>query len=361
MKKLTILLICLQPVLIKAQRNVDLDRFRFTVQFRSLPTVRLDSTYRTYHVEVESTRLMSAFQREMEPERMVMLEGWRKLSANGHIGIRIRLEDLLPESFNVVERVENITDRNGRITGTRTLYSQEVTYSFAATAVISDFRGMHVADHILARREQKQRFRGPEFQIRQLAEGYFLMNSFKVTNDLYRVCVTNAMRRLSNEITDNYGFAEVTVTDHMWIVSNRKHPEYSAHRNAFQQMNQVLFSMNAHTPITGMREQLKPVIEYFEKVKRMYNTNNRHDRKIRYASFYNLAVIYYYLDDPQSLMREAKGLALNDFDANDARGFEQSALRLKNQFQISGMNTRHFPIDTTVFRGPLDGGLVKEK
>jgi hypothetical protein len=144
----------------------------------------------------------------------------------------------------------------------------------------------------------------------------------------------------------------------MWIIDSRKHPEYDDHRKAFQQLNSALFSMDANTPIDGLREQLKPVIKYFESIKKNYPSNNKHDRKIRYASFYNLAVIYYYLDDPQMMMKEASGLALNDFDANDARGFEESALRLKNQFQLFNIYTRHFKVDPNSFKGPYESTNV---
>jgi hypothetical protein len=301
---------------------------------------------------------MQSFHSELEPEKMVRLEGWRKLSQQGHITIKVRFEDLLPESFNVTERVENIKDRAGKITGTRSFFAQEVTYTFAATAVITDYKGMHVMDQDLFNRGNKRVYRSPEFPIRQLAEGYFMLNSLKVTNELYRSCVTSAMRNLSNNITNDFGYAEVTLNDYMWIVSSRKHPEYEAHRKAFQQMNSVLFGMNANTPITGMREKLKPVIDYFEKIKRNYNSTSRHDRKIRYASFFNLAVIYYYLDDPQMMMQEANGLVLNDFDSKDGKGFEQVALRLKNQFEIANVNTRHFKVDTTLFKGPFEQATV---
>ena len=79
---------------------------------------------------------------------------------------------------------------------------------------------------------------------------------------------------------------------------------------------------------------------------------NKHDRKIRYASYFNLAVLYYYLDDPQAMLREASGLVLNDFDARDGKGFETTAIRLKNLFEETKTYTRHFPIDTSTFKGP---------
>lgn len=352
MQILRFLTLLLFPTMLWAQRNVDLDKYSFRVQMRSLPTMRLDTSYHTFNVEVENTKLMQSFMNELEPARMVELDGWRKLDQQGHITVRVRFDDLLPESFQVTERVENIKDRTGKITGTRTLYTQEMTYTFAASAVITDYKGAHITDQVLASRDTKYKFRSPEFPVKQLAEGYFLINSLKVTNDLFRVNVTNAMHRLSNQISEQFGFSEITTNDYIWVVDSRKHPEYEGNRKAGGLMNDVLFSMNANTPIKDARAQLKPVIDYFEMVKKRYSSTSKHDRKIRYASYFNLAVLYYYLDDPQAMMKEANGLVLNDYDARDGKGFESVALGLKNQFQNANLYTRHFPIDTTVFRGP---------
>jgi hypothetical protein len=344
-----------------AQKNVDLDKFTFTAQFRSLPGLRIDSSFRTYNVSIDGTTLVKGYLEEMDPEKSVLLEGWKKLPADGHLSIKVKIEDLLPQSVSVKERVESIKNKAGQVTGTRTFYWQEVVYTFAATANIYDFRGLHITDEILADREYRQVYKSPEFPIRGLAEGYFVLNSLTVTRDLFRNCVTRAMHYLSDRITDNFGFKEVTVKDHMWIVDSRKHPEYEAHRKAFRDMNEVIFNMNASTPISNARQQLKPVIDYFESVKRNYSSTSKHDRKIRYASYYNLAVLYYYLDDPQMMMKEANGLILNDFDANDGKGFERTALALKKQFEVSNIYTRHFSIDPSGFKGPYENGTVKAK
>jgi hypothetical protein len=169
------------------------------------------------------------------------------------------------------------------------------------------------------------------------------------------------MHYLSDRITENFGFEEVTAKDFMWIIDSRKHPEYRAHRQAFQQMNEVLFTLNASSSMEGVREKLQPVIDYFEKIKKNYSSTSKHDRKIRYASYFNLAVIYYYLDDPKAMMKEANGLELNDFDAKDAKGFVQTATWLKNLFQQTNIYTRHFSIDPSVFKGPYEKDDVTAK
>lgn len=357
MKSNALLIAFLLPVSVMAQK-VDLDRFNFTSQFRTLPSARLDSSYRTYHVNVEGTRLMAGYLREMSPEKSVFLEGWRMLPNNGHLAINIRLEDLLPESISVKERVEIIKDKTGRQTGTRTYYCQEVIYTFAANAEIYDYKGAHIRNVLLDHRGAKKTYRSPEFAVRQLAEGYFMLNALTVTGQLYKNCVNNSMRNLSNEITENFGYGETTVSDFMWILDSRKHPEYSAHRNAFLTIKDAMFDITASKPIDDVREKLQPAIKYFESIKRKYPSSSKHDRKLRYASYFNLAVLYYYLDDPQAMMKEASGLILNDFDARDGRALESTAIRLKNLFEQTQINTRHFPIDINALRGPYENSVT---
>lgn len=360
MKKLYFFALLAISFSIHAQKKVDLDRFRFLVQYRSLPKMRIDSTYRTYNVEVEGTRLMQSFLNEMSPENSVLLEGWRKLPQDGHLDIKVKLGDLVPESVSVKERIETSKNRAGQVS-TKTYYRQEVVYSFEALATITDYKGAHIMDQELAGRGNKQVYRSPEFASRILAEGYFALNSLTVTKELYQGCVTRAMHYLSERITDNFGFNAVTSNDFMWIVDSKKHPEYTAHRQAFQQISEVLFNMNANTSIDGAREQLKPVIDYFEKIKRIYSSTSKHDRKMKYASYFNLAVLYYYLDDPQAMMKEAKGLELNDYDAKDARGFVQTATWLKNLFEQNNIYTRHFTINPAAFKGPYEKADVTAK
>jgi hypothetical protein len=342
-------------------QKVDLDRFKFTSQFRSLPSILLDSSYHTFHVSVEATRLMQGYLSGMTPEKSVMLEGWKMLKKNGHLGIQVKLEDLLPESFSVKEREEIIKDRAGKEAGRRKLYSQEVVYTFSAFADVSDYKGAHIENIELASRSHKLVYRSPEFAIRAVAEGYFLVNSLSLSEQLYKNCVNRAMNYLTTNINNDFGYAVTTITEHMWILDSKKHPEYQAHRQAFLALSEVLFNISANRPLDGVREQLQPAINYFESIKRKYPSTSKHDRKMRYASYYNLAVLYYYLDDPQAMQKEANALILNDYDAKDGRALAASALRLKNLFMETKLNSRHFAIDTTRFKGPGEPPVIAVK
>lgn len=351
-KKLSIILFALAPVLLSAQKSVDLDRFRFSVQYRSLPAIKIDPSYRTYQVDVFTTKLMDPLLAELDPAKTVRLEGWKKMDGKAHISVNVKIGDLVPGSVSVKERVVTNRNGNGIITGTKTFYYQEVQYTFEAEAVVTDYKGSHIMDIPLASRTYQRVYRSPEFALRAMAEGYFLVNSLAVTKELFRECVDRSMHYLSDKLTENFGYDAVTVNDNMWVIDSRKHPQYDAWRQAIRQINDVLFSMNASTPITGAAEQLKPAIDYFEKIKRDYSSSSRHDRKLRYGCYYNLAVLYYYLDDPQAMMKEANGLELNDFDPKDAKGFKETATWLKNLFEQNNIYTRHFSVDVDSLKGP---------
>src|SRR5689334_2229056 len=102
-----------------AQKSVDLDRFRFNVQVRSLPSMRIDSSYRTYDVSVETTRMMASFLNEIEPDKTVRIEGWRRLPKNAHLSVNVKIGDLLPGDVATKERVVTTKDKNGVITNTK--------------------------------------------------------------------------------------------------------------------------------------------------------------------------------------------------------------------------------------------------
>jgi len=338
--------------LLSFSQKVDLDRFKFTTQYRSLPTAGLDTSYHTYKIAIESSRPMRGYLDEMSPASSVFIDGWKRLDRHAHVTIQVKLDDLLPESVSLKEREEIIKDKAGKETSRRKYYWQELIYTFAASADVNDYKGAHIENIVLADRGSKQVYRSPEFEARQTAEGYFMINNYTVTGKLYKDCVTRVMNYLTNRINSDFGYTERTITDQMWILDSKKHPEYQAHRQAFLLISEVLFSISANQSLEGVREKLTPAISYFESIKKKYSSTSKWDRKLRYASYYNLALLYYYLDDPQSMIREASGLVLNDFDAKDGKTLEAMAMQLKNLFVQTKMNTRHFVIDTYKFKGP---------
>jgi hypothetical protein len=352
MKKPLVLGFFITVTLFATAQNVDLDRFFFNATYRELPRRGLDTSWRTFSVSVETGPLCKLTIKEDQLNQIVNIEGWRKLNRNAHIQVKTRLEDVIVERSQVIERQEILKDKQGKQTGVRMHYAMQLTYTYGAQTMVTDYLGRKLEDLPVINRNVKHTFTSQEFNSKGEAEMYFSYNFINVTSDLMRRVATGTLEDLGNRLTANYGFTLRTANDFMWILDSRKHPEYDAHRSAFTLVKQAMFMMNADEPVDKVREMLKPAIEYFEKIKRIYPSTNKKDKKLRYASYYNLAKIYIYLDDPDAAMKEATGLVMNDFDARDGRMLESAANDLKWLLQQNKVKTRHFPVNIQDFNGP---------
>ena len=332
--------------------NVDLDKYSFNANYLDLPHRALDTSYRTYYVKIEATPGVALSFLGEKPEDMVAITGWRKLVGNAHINVIPRCEEVLIDNTDIMERAEAIKDKNGVQTGTRKYYYVRISYTFAAQVKVTDYKGNILLNYSLANRESKQTFNTQEFSTYNDASYYWKYQFLIVTREIIRKEVAETLRQLSTDLTYNYGFTPRSVNDFLWIVDLKKHPEYYDHRKAWVNFKQAMFQMSCEQPLDEVKELMKPVIAYFENVRKKYNSDSKGDRKMRYASCYNLAKIYYYLDDPDAAMREAGLLMLADYDEKDGKRLEASAMELKNMLRLNKLTTRHFSINAEQYLGP---------
>ncbi len=335
-------------------QKVDLDKFTFTANYRVLPREPLDSSYHTYQVSIKANPAMRPGIKEGELTQLVNIPGWKRLSERAHILVQARLEDVVIEKTELQQREEILKDKYGKETGRRTWFFQMITYTFAAQATVVDYKGVLISTIPLANREYKQTYKGAEFSTATEANIDYKYGQMVTLNLIMRQMVSNALNNLSSILSSNYGYLETTVNDYLWILNSRKHPENDRYHQAWLQFKQAMFTMSAEEPLDNVREMMQPVISYLNKIKKQYRSTSKTDRKMRYASFYNLAKIYYYLDDPDSALAEAAALQVNDFDDKDGRRLEAAATDLKYQLKQSQMHSRHFAIRVEDFMGPYD-------
>ena len=333
-------------------QRVDLDKYNFSASYIDLPRMVIDSSYKTYFVEIDAS---STLKNDLLGENLaefVCIDGWKQLSGKGHVKIFTRLEDVFIENVEVKERVEILKDKNGKETGSRKYYYVQFIYTFAAESKVSDYKGNPMIAFALADRDNRQVYNTQEFSSFIEASLYYKFRGFDFTKEIAKRSVRKAMNNLSYEMTVNYGYTARTVNDFLWILDSRRHSEYEAHRKAWMVFKQAMFTMSAEEPIDEIRQSLIPVINYYESIKKRYSSNKKADRKIRYASYFNLAKLYYYLDDADAAMREAGELMLNEFDERDGRRLEAAATELRTLLKQNKFRTRHFTLETEKYTAP---------
>jgi len=353
MKKLVLTLsISLIFASVFAQR-VDLDRFNFTASFRDFPDEPLPIEYKTYNIRIEASPSLGLGYSISNLENMISIEGLKKVTGTGHITIITILDDIVIEKTETKERVQVTKDKNN-VEISKSFFSTEMTYSFSARATVYDYKGTTVtSNYILFDRENKRTYKTPEFSNPVDAANNFNNKALETKANLAKQLVNGAVSNLNNYLNTNYGYAIQKVNDIFWVLNNKKHPEYSEHQKAWNNFKNAIVLMNPDEPLDKVREKLKPVIAYYDKVKTIYTSSDKEARKLRYASYYNLAKIYLYLDDPTAAMREADALAMNDFDESDGRNLRAVAESLDEQLRKNNASTRHFPVVISSFQPPV--------
>ncbi|MGB8191295.1 MAG: hypothetical protein WCF67_05210 [Chitinophagaceae bacterium] len=332
--------------------KVNLDKFSFTASYRDLPRNALDTSYHTYSVSIDYGYITRLAMRRNEMEDQVVMEGWRKLPYDAHVQIKIKFEDLIIQGSEVKERVEVLKDKNGKETGKKTSYTVEVAYTFGAQARLTDYKGRFIDNVVLASRDTRRVHQSEEFSSSAEAKLYSKLGLVLLTSTLTKQSMNNAISNLSNMLTSNYGYPERVVGDFFWVVNSRKHPEYENHQRAWGNFKRAITYMSPNEPLDEVKQMMQPVIEYYNKAIKTYSSDSKGDKKMRYASHYNLAKIYWYLDDPDAAMREATELIINGYDAKDGRSLEAGATDLKMLMRQSRIYSRHFKMQVQEYEGP---------
>ncbi len=353
MKKLVLIFLSnLLFVSIFAQR-VDLDRFNFTASYRDFPDEPLPAEYKTYNVRIEASPSLGLGYSVSNLENMISIEGLKKVTGTGHITIIAMLDDIVIEKTESKERVQVSKDKQG-VEVRKSFFATEMTYSFSARATVYDYKGNTVtSNYILFDRENKRTYKTPEYSNPVDAANNFNNKILEVKSNLSKQLVNSAVSSLNSYLNTNYGFAVQKVNDIFWVLNNKKHPEYSEQQKAWNNFKNAIVLMSPDESLEKVKDKMKPVIAYYEKVKTIYTSSDKEARKLRYASYYNLAKIYLYLDEPAAAMREADALSMNDYDESDGRNLRAIAESLDEQLKKNNASSRHFPVVISSFQPPV--------
>jgi hypothetical protein len=356
MKKSFFVFVCFLAFLQAIGQRVDLDRFSFSVNYRELPQFPLDSSFRTYDFNCQVGPLMKMAIGNESPAERLEIQGWKWLAANGHLTVQLKMEDLIITKSDISQREEIKKDKNGNVVSKKMYYSPLLTYTYAARVIIKDYTGRQIDEYQMVNRSQNFTYNGTESGSK-IGAANVLLNMVFLTTQVSRDVLYRTIYQLSTNLTRQYGYLEKRVSDMVWIVANKKHPEYSRFRSNWGIVKNALFKINTNEPVGPIWEEVQPAIVYFEKIRKQYTDTDKHDRKLRYASHFILSKLYFYLDKPELAQREASDLILNDYDSRDGHHLESMANYLKNELAINNRSTRYFPLYTQSFEGPRNVSL----
>jgi hypothetical protein len=330
-------------------QKVDLDPFHFNYEYRNLPHTVLDSTLKTYSPLIDVTARTEEFVTADIISSRIVLQGYELAGREADIKYGFTFSDLIIENYEIKESVSESKNKDGSVTKTYSYYIN-LNYSISATASLRDKSGTDLVRALNVFSNRTFNWTSKEYKNRYDASNYYTNNRNSIKGNLVREKLNEAINAANNWANMHAGFPKTESNLYLWILDNKKHPEYEGMQTRWNALKPALQSASAGSLPDDVKSKMTEMIKYFDGLKATYNKDEKADKKMRYAAYYNNAQLYLLLDMPDKALTEAEGLITNDYDAKDGKTLKEQAEKLTELFNKNNIYTRHFNADSRPYK-----------
>lgn len=330
-------------------QKVDLDKYPFSIEYRSLPSNPMG--VKTYGVSVQAPNDLKALFGGAVLEDLVSIEGLKKVSydeAQAHVDITMK--NLQVNKWKVEERVQVLTDNTGKETGRKSFFRVDVNYTCPFTVVVRDYWDNVVSDSPVG--AASYLWSSSEFGTSKEATDYYSANEGNIRKDLSATQNKANFQTLSSWLTSEHGYKVQKEWDLLWVLNSKKHPENQAQQDALAKFKAAITKITADQIPDDVKVSLREVIAYFDGVPGKFTTDEKNDKKMRYGAYFNKAKIYFYLDEPEAAMKEADALVNNGYDDADGKRIKKDAESLVELFKKNKKTSRHLTLENAAGSPP---------
>ncbi|MFP2997092.1 hypothetical protein ABN763_14340 [Spongiivirga sp. MCCC 1A20706] len=339
-KNLIVALLLLAYVGVKAQSS-NLDREYFKTSYVLLPTDPiLNDKDRTFNVSV--TNAMNSSSRRDIAQSRIKINGFSKLDNNGNLDIDIEIFNVELGDMNIEKREVENKDKEGKVTSVSRYYKVVWPYKTYATMSVNN---QLIGENKNFTYGKGETYNSDEFRSYTKAKEFYNNNRYNLRDRFKSDFFKSVVGDMNYTLNKKYGYRIADKKDQFWILDSRKHPETPKHKEMYELMKEAFASkMKSDVATDELAAALAPAIEYFEGVPARYPGDKKRIRKLRYSSYYNLANIYYYLDNPEKTIEYGQMIIDNDYDKSDGKQFIKDGEYLRKQLDKNKLSTRHFEI-----------------
>lgn len=326
-KSITLLLLFI--VTLSFGQGANLDREYFKGQYIKLPSNPiLDAGKRTYSTN----------------NRGIYIAGFKRTNP-ATITVDYRFIKTNIEFVKVEKRESVKKDKDGNVISRKVYYKIIANFiSYGNVRVVNTLSGQEYTKTY----SLKKRYASREYSSSSQAVNNYNNNRYGLRDNYGSEHNRSMIGSVNSYLNDTYGYPVNRGNDLFWILGKKKHPEYAMHRKNYEKAKTILAKMKSNEPIDAIKTEMQPVIDYFIATAKKYVGKKKKMRKMRYASYYNLAKIYYYLDNPAKTKEYAEKLIANDYDKKDGNHFISMANRLEKRLAANKVTSRHFDVSGDV-------------
>lgn len=335
--KQTFLILSLLYVSLIFSQSANLDREYFKASYVYLPSAPiLEPAKRTFSVNSNA----------------IKIDGFKRVNENATIEIDYKFNGTRINNVEIKKDKHVKKDKDGKVISTTYTYTVNANYASSGNSSVYNHE---TGKNLTMPFSTSDSFVSKRFNRYSDAQNYYNNNKYNLRDKYKEQHRKRMINKLNYYLNDTYGYPIHNSRDNFWILGKKKHPEYANHIKAYKQAKAILAKMKYNESIDNITEEMQPVINYFKETVGKYPGKKKKMRKMRYASFYNLGKIYYYLDNPDKTIEYGQKLIDNDYDKKDGKHLIKIANELKKRFGANKTNSRHFEV--SVFEEDIQDDL----
>jgi hypothetical protein len=366
---------------ISAQK-VDIDNFRIYISNTKLPTNYIPIENRTFNVKVTGDWNRS------DIEGAIYIPGWEMVKTDPTIEVVVQLQPMSKGGVNINSSVEEKKDKNGKVLSSTTYYTATSTNSGSGTLKILGVKN-EMPRQLSKKELEKQAKKDKEAQEKKESNPFLANVDTKDVEEVsldaqskkelaYTDWVTQSYSYSTNKLTSRYSASSewesnnyTEFSNHKnqykqyvinqvnyklrnyygyepyqhWVkfkeLDSEKHPEYTMYSNATSALKTIFGKMRYNKPVEEVEQNLIPIIKYFDDVVSKYTKDDKHEKRLRAATLFNLGVIFIYLDRHDRAIEIGNKMIELDLEADDAQDIIDAATSIKKQLVFHNMTSRH--------------------
>lgn len=372
MKNLTLCILFLATCNLLSAQKATIKKHRFHVEYSSLPEHFVDPDKRTFDLKVTDTYLYD----EDAILDALNIRGWTYSNDNSTVSAHLSVSEFRRGSPVQKTRVVEDKDKEGKVKSKTTYYYYESVNQGRARLRVYGPDNKYV-------RQEKDEKKMKEEESNPFLTGAHKDGSVNYSKDevgdygLYKDYIikgkesTDAKKAMSNyrvetttaysthkeeyfsflisktneHLNKLYGYNKIRDYAKFKKLNSKKHPEYKMYRNATEAIKAIFaekrFNKNHESIITA----LAPVEKYFADCADKYDGNDKHSKRLKSASLYNLAKCYYYTDRPELLIQTGQQFIDMGHDEKFGRDFIKKGKELKHLLEFHQRDGRYFETD----------------
>lgn len=149
----------------------------------------------------------------------------------------------------------------------------------------------------------------------------------------------------SNYLNTHYGYNRKRDWVKFKTMGSKKHPEYEMFNNAVNAMKEILGQKQFNQTFEDITENINPIIEYFRTTADTYASKDKHHKRLKAASLFNMAQLHYYLDQPEKAIKIGQEYLEWGHDKKDGERFIDKSEKLSQLLSFHKMDGRFIPTD----------------